>query len=259
MKTEEGVSLSVEVGFEGTPAVVAGRRPAVRRVRQGLLVAVGVVAVGVLTASSFAFLQTSGAGSISVTAGGLTGSNNEFADVSTTALGSTVLNFGVAASWSPVVNQVVGVTTAGDLAEIQVPKSSSANILVTLTVGNEAALSADYSYMNLPVQVFACSTSLSSPALGSCALGDWQPVTEDANGQAIGDSSNISYVTLANGGLTFLLGPGIDASTGKPGTTADPAQYFELAIPKGGSFYTISTTASGGSLAPSYLVTATSA
>lgn len=217
-----------------------GRAQAAKRFRKMALVTAAVLGAGLVAATGFAFLSTNGATSTQITAAGV-GSNYEFAGVytSNSGLPTTVSNWVYGgngfqtASWTPTVGQVGSVTQGGDLAMIDAT-GTTGNVLVTLVLSNAASLDNDYSYLNLPIGVSKCT----SPSGTTCS---WGVITTDANGDTIGNGG-VSYLTLTNGELTFLL----------PGNA-----YYELTIPTGGSFYTISSNSSD--LSPSYLINIQSA
>jgi hypothetical protein len=220
------------------PTATGTRAQAAKRFRKMALVTTALVGVGLLAATSFAFLQTNGSATTSITAGGTTG--NEFADVQTSgtftpgwAVKGTTSPTQPSSPWTPVVGQVVAVQSASDLAIVDAT-GTTGNVLVTLVLSNAAALSADYSYINLPIQVEVCTLNT------TCT---WNAEGTDANGDAIGNGG-LTYLTLSNGYLSFLLKGG---------------SYYELEIPTGGSFYTISTSATGGALSPNYLINVQSA
>lgn len=228
-----------EPTVSGVPGI---RTQGVRRFRKMAMMAAALAGVGLLAATGFAFLQTNGSATTSIQAGGISGAANEFADVVTSGAPPTAFtnwaasnsSTAQAAVWQPVVGQVVPVKTPGDVGIIDAT-GTTGNVLVTLVLSNAASLSADYSYVNLPIVLKQC-TLVST----TCT---WNAVTADANSQPIGDSG-VEYLTLSNGYLSFLVAGG---------------SYYEVTIPTGGSFYTISTGASGGTLSPSYLINVQSA
>lgn len=232
--------------------VAAGRGHAAARFRKMAMVGVAVAAAGLLAATGFAFLSTNSSASTTVTAGGIAGANNEFADVTTSSIpsgiNSTSTWFASGATtpttqnlWTPVVGQVGSVTTPGDIAMVDTTGQSSGDVLITLVLANAAALDQDYAYMNLPITIWSCAAGAS--CLGGTSPSGWTSVTADANSNTIGNNGT-SYLTLSNGYLSFLL----------------PADaVYEFAIPKGGSFFTISSNTTTGSLSPSYLVNVQSA
>lgn len=248
------------LGTEAGAMVPGIRALTARRFRRALTIGVAVAGALILATTSLAFLNTNGLGTTSISAGGLSGANNEYADV---LMGGTVLtNSAVWAAsgttaaqgavWSPVVGQVVTIGSsagdkAGDVAMIDAG-GTTRNILVTLSVTNPAQLSADYSYMNLPIAVVSCINTASACATqtnwGANIKGDGATAGTDANGTALPTTGSPTYLTLTNGSVSFLL---------KGGT----GNLYELEIPTGGSFYTVSTTA--GSLSPSFMVTTTAA
>ncbi len=241
-----------------TGATLSGARTMkARRFRRAVTLGVAMAGAVLLAATGFAFLNTNGSGTTSITAGGLSSNKNQFADV---AVGGTGLESAFwalsgtasagAASWSPVVNQVVTVGTAGDLAMIDAG-GTTGNILVTLSVTNPASLSSDYSYMNVPIAVVSCVNTATACQTktnwGASIKGDGTTGGTDANGAVLPTAASPTYLTLTNGSVSFLL---------KGGTS----YLYEIEIPTGGSFYTVSTTSSTtASLSPSYMVTMTAA
>ena len=113
--------------------------------------------------------------------------------------------------------------------------------VAALVLSNAAALDHDYAYMNLPIEIWSCAQG--ATCSGGASPTGWTSVTADANNNTIGNNGT-SYLTLSNGYLSFLL----------------PANaVYEFAIPKGGSFYTISSDTTTGNLSPSYIVNVQSA
>lgn len=152
----------------------------------------------------------------------------------------------VAPGWTPTVNATGSVTYAGDVAMVDAGKGSG-GVLVTVALTNTAALSAGYSYLNLPLAVQAWNGTA------------WVSA-KDASGAYIGYSSaggadnGVQYLGLTTGYLTFDL-PASGNSNSVYSSTTSPA-YYEVIIPQGGSFYTISSSSSSD-LAPSFDVSAT--
>lgn len=125
-------------------------------------------------------------------------------------------------SWTPTLNTVVG-TTAGDLAIANTLTAGTGTQIITVALGNAGALNKDYSYMMLPVTLVEQTT----------AGGTWS---------AVSAYPSTVYLSLTNGYLNFFV----------PG-----GKYYGIKIGAGGSIYTISTTATGGSLSPVFNVSVT--
>lgn len=142
------------------------------------------------------------------------------------APGNTITT-AVTPSWSPIAGSAGSVTTAGDLAVIDATTVANA-IVLNFYITNLAALQQNYSSYVLPVNVYSCASACTS-------AGAW---TQDTAVIA----SPPSYLTNSAGVVTLKL------PTGK---------YYDVALDTGGAFYTISTTASGGALAPSFYFVAT--
>ncbi len=136
-------------------------------------------------------------------------------------------------TWSPAADSA-GQVTGGDIALVDatgVP--SSTDVIVNLYLTNLQSLAADYSSFAFPVDVYSCTPG--AAACGSTttsgAQGSWTAVTGIAG----------NYLTSTSGYYSFSL----------PG-----GEYYDITFDTGGEFYCISTTASTGSLSPTYLVTA---
>ncbi len=150
---------------------------------------------------------------------------------------SSTLSAGNLPSWSPTANSPGSVTTHGDIAVIDATQiSSSANVIVNLYITNLAALSKDYSSFTFPVNVYQATPTSNLTA-----------VTWNAASSIVTQSPFASFLTDTTGVLSFAL----------PG-----GKFYELTMEgpsdpgAGGSFFCISTTASGGSLSPSFFITA---
>ena len=132
----------------------------------------------------------------------------------------------VTPTWAPVAGSAGSVTTAGDLGLIDATTVANA-IILNVYVTNLAALQQDYSSYALPVNVYSstCPSNTCTWAQDSTVL-----------------ASAPTYLTNSSGVVTLKL------PTGK---------YYDITLDTGGALYTISTTASGGSLSPSFYFVAT--
>jgi hypothetical protein len=210
--------------------------PSPSRKRRKRFLAVGVAGLAVLAAAlGISFAGDTGTASISVSS-----ASNSFvfpvadgaslpANVNTlkytTAVntGAHTITTAVLPTWVPSTNTAGSVTTAGDLALIDGTLSGIANALtVNVYITNLAALQLDYSSFALPFNVYE-----SPCTAGSCTWTQSSAVVV----------SPPTYLTSTEGFVSFSLPKG---------------KYYDIAIDLGGSFYTISTTASGGSLSPSF-------
>jgi len=132
----------------------------------------------------------------------------------------------VTPTWAPIAGSAGSVTTAGDLGLIDATTVANA-IILNLYITNLAALQQDYSSYSLPINVYSstCPSNVCTWAQDSTVL-----------------ASPPTYLTNSAGVVTLKL------PTGK---------YYDIAMDTGGAFYTISTTASGGALSPSFYFVAT--
>lgn len=128
-------------------------------------------------------------------------------------------------SWSPAANSAGSVSTAGDIALVDMSAEPSAtNAVVSLYTTNLEGLGSDYSSFALPVNVYECASS-------SAPCSTWTAVTGAS-----------SFITNTNGTYSISL----------PG-----GYYYDLTIDTGGEYYCISTnTTSPATLAPQFFVTA---
>ena len=134
-----------------------------------------------------------------------------------TNIASGVISTAKLPSWSPAANSAGSVTTAGDVTLIDATGANN-GVEANLYVTNMADLQNDYSSWVLPVTVYqgTCSTTCT-----------WTSYI----------ASN--YVTSTTGNLNFNLPKGF---------------YYDIVVPKGGSYYCISTT-NTADLAPQFYVT----
>ena len=130
-------------------------------------------------------------------------------------------------SWIPSANTAGSVTTAGDLALFDATGSNvQSALLVNMYVTNLAALQLDYSSYAFPVNVYE-----SPCTAGSCTWTQSSGVVATAP----------TYLLNAAGVLSFRLPAG---------------KYYVISFDSGGSYYCTSTTASGGSLSPTFYFSA---
>jgi hypothetical protein len=203
--------------------VRAGR---VRRFRRWAFWGVAALGAALLAATTFAFLGTNSTASASVTPSSPTGSA---VYTSTPPTGVYFLHGNTTAAapgWYATQGSVTSVKTAGDVAVID--GTNPGPMLITVALANPAALATAYSYVNIPVDLFECSTAGTS----TCIQGGWSQVPTGV--------SNPNYLSFSNGVLTFAV-------TGAANT------YFEVEVPTGGSFYTYN---SAGTTGASFLVSA---
>lgn len=219
--------------------------PSPSRKRRKRFLAVGVAGLAVLAAAlGISFAGDTGTASISVSSA----SNSFVYPVANSASlpaavdslkytgpsaidapGSTITT-ATLPSWVPSANTAGSVTTAGDLAVIDATLSGIANaVTVNVYITNLAALQLDYSSFALPFNVYRCQSSCTT-------TGAWTQASAVV-------ASPPTYLTSTEGFVSFSL---------------PKAYYYVIAIDTGGSLYTISTTASGGSLSPSFYFTSQS-
>ena len=108
---------------------------------------------------------------------------------------------------------------------------------------NSAALSRDYSNLELPIDVYysAMNGPASSPASAPCPTTtgcDWQRA--NGAGHAPRALSRVAKLSNSVGSLTLRLPPGA---------------YYEIVVPTGGTYFCVATTESArASLSPSFFV-----
>ncbi len=132
-------------------------------------------------------------------------------------------------SWSPAANSAGAVSTAGDVALVDMSAEPSAtNAIVNVYTTNLQGLGSDYSSFAFPINVYSCPTA---DATATSACNTWTAVT-----------NALSYITNTNGSYSISL----------PG-----GAYYDITIDTGGEYYCISTnTTSPATLAPQFFVTA---
>jgi hypothetical protein len=215
--------------------------------RRQLAWGIAAVAAGLVVATGLAFLQTNGTATASVTTGNATGevytsnptsvptnfptvwycglSTGTAADTATTGCGTTATTGPDPAGWSPAASSTGSITTSGDLAIID---ATNGPVMVTIALTNAADMSSDYSYFNMPIELASWTPGTST---------SWTTNVKDAN--SVGEQ----YLNLTDGYVTYDLPQG---------------DYYEVYVPTGGSYYCVSTsTASGGSLTPTFDIAAT--
>jgi hypothetical protein len=205
----------------------------------------------VVAATSFAFLDTSGVTSTTITAAGSSGvtitlppatlsgtagaSNPTFWASSGTSAPAT------SGMWAPQLNTPTAVTQAGDVAIVNASSLTPAsNVIVNVTITNTPALNGAYSYFNLPVNLDAWTYSGSG--------GSWPPAKLSDGTQLV--STAPSFLSLSNGSASWEV----------PG-----GGVYEIVIPydsadtngDDGSFYMFNATGTTGptySLSPDFYV-----
>lgn len=192
----------------------------------------GILVAGLLAGTGVAFLQTNGVVSTSIS-----GSTSATGEVYTGTIGTSLTSLTgaptkwaisgttatAAPSWSPTQSATGSVTGAGDLGIID---AASGSVLTTVALTNAGGLSSDYSYLNLPVEVYK-----------------WDATTTT---WAVDSNYPVQYLGLTNGYVTFTLPVG---STGG---------FYEIVVPTGGSYYVVSTSSTAqATLSPSFDITAT--
>ncbi len=247
------------------PARSARRRRKIQRLRRVVLLSTILGALALVVGTGVSFTATNDTSTVAISAGGInSGGVTDFASVSFSAnavitgvrpVEATTGTTFVQPAWAPTVDQVVPVSTAGDLAIINA-SGTTGNILVTVTLTNPVGLSRAYSYFNLPIDIYQSTNAGAS----------WHRQTSGAAGTRLGDSTGITYLSLTNGYVSFLLAGGTNTLYELHIPKVIPSSSTETvdatALPGGtgtvptGSFYTIDAT---GTLAPSISVTLTAA
>ena len=205
-------------------AVVA--RP--KRALQRHFLAVGVAGLALLgSAMGVSFLGDTGTTSVSITPSSassfvyaVTGANTTSPPLPTAV---TALEYGAVPSWTPTPDSAGSVTTAGDVALVDATLST---VVVNIYITNLATLQSAYSSFALPVEIYSGTCS------GSPSACTW---TLDSTLTA----ANSVYITNTEGQLSFNLPSG---------------DYYDITIPTGGSFYTLSSVSSTND-SPSFYVT----
>jgi hypothetical protein len=184
-----------------------------------------ITLVLLLAATAITFAQTTAVASVAISAGSTTGgaaSIKTLDDVGDTtklcySTGSEAPYSHVAPDWSPIVERP-GSISAGDVYYVDTT-SYTGDVMVTMYLTNASALSLDYSYLDMQVNVWENSG------------GTWNQATE-ADDSVIGTV----FLTIPNGSASFIL----------HGNTT-----YCVTI-DGGSFYCIDTDAANGSLSPDF-------
>ena len=193
----------------------------------------GAVAAGLIlvAATSVSFLATNGTASATVTSSGSGTAGNVYTpSCATTCTAPTIksittLDWGAngtttpqAAAWSAAQGTVTSVSTAGDLAVVD---GTAGKTLITVALTNAASMANDYTYVNIPVEIYKCTVTS-----GTCTM------AADAN-------QSEQYLSFSNASLTFQVAGG-------------SAMYYEVVVPTGGSMYVYNA---GSNLASKFLVT----
>ncbi|HET8895126.1 MAG TPA: hypothetical protein VFM96_13615 [Gaiellaceae bacterium] len=210
-----------------------------KRTQRKRFLAIAVAALAILGASlGVSFAGDSGTASLSVSGG-----NNNFVyavsngaalpnavtSLKYTPLANIVshaITTAISPGWTPVAGSAGSVTTAGDIGLIDATTVANA-IILNVYVTNLAALQQDYSSYSLPINVYSstCPANVCTWAQDSAVI-----------------ASAPTYLTNSSGVVTLKL------PTGK---------YYDVTVDTGGALYCISTTASGGTLSPSFYFVAT--
>lgn len=135
---------------------------------------------------------------------------------------SSTTSSGTLPSWSPTLNTAGEVGTSGDLALVD---ATGTPLIVNVFVTNLVGLQGDYSSFTFPMHVYQNETGTCTETK-ACKWEENEGLSE-------------TYLTNTEGNLSFSLPSG---------------HFYDITIDKGGSFYTISTTA--GQLSPSFYFTA---
>lgn len=137
-------------------------------------------------------------------------------------------------SWAPAANSSGQVTTPGDLAVVNTV-GLTGSVILNIYITNVPALQVDYSSFALPVTVYSCASTCTSEAAWAMVSNSTVP---GANGTYLTNTDPEISLNLPAGSLYYDVTIGSSANNG-PSVA-------------GGSYYCISTTATGGSLAPSF-------
>lgn len=144
-------------------------------------------------------------------------------------------------SWTPSPSTAGSVTTPGDLALIDATGTTmpnGGNVLVSIYITNLSTLASGYSSYAFPIEIFQCKTS--------CAA---------SSDTTTGDSGNWTNVTsatpLSSGNPTVFL----TSNAGFVTFSLPYDYYYDVTIPKGGAFYTLSGVTSSNAT-PTYYITA---
>lgn len=144
-------------------------------------------------------------------------------------------------NWTPAPSTAGSVTTPGDIAVIDATSTTmpnGGNVLVSIYLTNLSTLAAGYSSYAFPIEIFQCASSCAAQSdTGTGTSGTWTLTSEtplDSN------SLPTTFLTNNTGFLTFTLPEGY---------------YYDITMPTGGSFYTLSGVTSSNAT-PSYYITA---
>lgn len=182
--------------------------------KKGLILAIGILVILVLSAVTYA--GTTGTGSIVATSGGVSGGG--IADVTFASTGLP--------SWTPIEGTSSGIT-GGDLYVMDSTGSTpfTGDLFVTLYVQNGDTLASTYSYFNQLVTVQMLSTQVTGEAVGTgdssttVFLLDNAPVapttlTVYLSGTPQTEGASNDYtVNYKTGTVTFNAAPGVVAIT----------------------------------------------
>lgn len=201
--------------------------------KKGVFLFLALVATLAFAGGSFAYahLQTSSTLSASITASGA-GVDGAYADI----LASDPLSgYATAATptWNPAAN-IAGSISNGDLYYMDIG-SYTGDLLVTLYLNNPAALSHDYSYLNMAICVYGTDSSGTA----------WNtsPIS-----QFVDSSGYTTYLNITNGYVSFILHYN---DTTQTGTGTNTHAYFAITV-NGGAYYCINPSASNGNLSPQF-------
>ncbi len=223
--------------------------PAIAPARRRGLLRVGALAVGlaIVAATSYAFLDSSGVASTSITAstsagvsinlGGTALSGTASASNPTTWAASGTASAKTSGMWVPQTDTPVSVVAAGDVAIVNASSLTSAsNVIINLAITNTPALNGAYSYFNLPVNLYEWSWNTTTSS------GTWIPAT-------LSDTTTLSatsptLLTLTDntaswevpGGGTYEIQIPYDSAN----TNGDDGSFylFQATLPSGGSALT---------------------
>jgi hypothetical protein len=226
-----------DIAFDPTSA----RRFRLKRRRFLAVAVVGMAALAV--AMGVSFTADSGSTTVSVTAGStspLVFTGTLSGDISKYKVSGGTSR--TAPNWTPVSGSAGSVTTVGDLAIIDARSASAGgatNLTITIYVTNLPALQKMYSSFAWPIRLY------SGKYTATGTVTDW-------SGAAIVASSDTTYLTNTGGYLSFSVPTAADDTLGN----IVAVQLGGDGGSDGGSFYTVSTTAAGGSLNPTFFITA---
>lgn len=151
-----------------------------------------------------------------------------------TTVASSAVGTPTLPSWAPAANSSGQVTTPGDLSVVNTV-GLTGSVILNIYITNVSALQIDYSSFALPVTVYSCASTCTSEAAWAMVSNSTVP---GANGTYLTNTDPEISLNLPAGTLYYDVTIGSSANNG-PSVA-------------GGSYYCISTTATGGSLAPSF-------